>query len=200
MLEVVVSRYKEDIAWTSDIRKDAKITVYNKFFQESNPLSNVGREPHTYLYHIINNYDNLEDYTAFLQGHPFDHDPDILSKINNFNITISDNIMFFGPMGMERMNACVCDQRHPHGLPIYYFFDLLFGLKAGKYDHFNFFAGAQFVVHKNTIQNRPKKFYEFLMKFLSYDVHPIEGYIIERLWLYIMSKKILLSNKYLSFV
>ena len=31
-------------------------------------LDNVGRCDHTYLYHIINNYDNLTDITIFLPG------------------------------------------------------------------------------------------------------------------------------------
>jgi hypothetical protein len=31
-------------------------------------VNNVGRESHTYLYHIVHNYNNLADYTMFLPG------------------------------------------------------------------------------------------------------------------------------------
>ena len=32
------------------------------------PLPNVGRESHTYLTHIVTQYDDLSDYTIFFQG------------------------------------------------------------------------------------------------------------------------------------
>ena len=35
---------------------------------EALPLPNVGRESHTYLHHIVNNYDKLADWTVFSQA------------------------------------------------------------------------------------------------------------------------------------
>ncbi|MHC1752694.1 DUF3431 domain-containing protein [Humidesulfovibrio sp.] len=37
------------------------------------PLPNIGREAHTFLTHIINEYTDLPEWTAFLQGDPFAH-------------------------------------------------------------------------------------------------------------------------------
>ena len=34
----------------------------------SRPLPNVGRESHTYLHHIVSNYDSLADWTVFSQA------------------------------------------------------------------------------------------------------------------------------------
>jgi hypothetical protein len=74
---IVVARYNESIDWT----KSYNCIIYNKGDPIENtntttiPLPNVGREGHTYLHHIINHYDNLSDYTMFLQGNPFDHTP-----------------------------------------------------------------------------------------------------------------------------
>ena len=34
---------------------------------------NKGREAHSYLYHIIENYESLAGHVLFLQGSPFDH-------------------------------------------------------------------------------------------------------------------------------
>jgi hypothetical protein len=31
-------------------------------------LPNVGREGHSYLWHVVNNYDNLADWTVFSQA------------------------------------------------------------------------------------------------------------------------------------
>ena len=47
-------------------------------------LNNVGREGHTYYKYICDNYYNLEDYTIFLQGQPFDHSPNIISNLNKY--------------------------------------------------------------------------------------------------------------------
>ena len=37
------------------------------------PLPNIGREAHTFFTHIINEYADLPEWTAFLQGDPFAH-------------------------------------------------------------------------------------------------------------------------------
>jgi hypothetical protein len=73
--QIVMAHYNEDIEWSnkySEIRK-----IYSK---SPNPLDvehvklkNVGRESHTYFHHIIENYDNLADYTFFCQGNPYEH-------------------------------------------------------------------------------------------------------------------------------
>ena len=63
--EIVIARYNEDLSWLNKIDKNIKITIYNKGNNNINfpfiQLPNIGRESHTYLYHIINNYDNLAD-------------------------------------------------------------------------------------------------------------------------------------------
>lgn len=78
-IELVISRYNENLEWLKDepFSKYTQI-IYNKgsnedFFKSSRlkqniPLENVGVCVHTYLYHIINNYDNLADVTVFLPG------------------------------------------------------------------------------------------------------------------------------------
>jgi hypothetical protein len=84
-MEVVVARYNENITWVNKI-KNAKITIYNKGTHlppEYNEiiLPNIGRESHTYLTHVINNYDNLADITVFTQGDPFFHAPKFLELL-----------------------------------------------------------------------------------------------------------------------
>lgn len=90
----IFSRYNEDISWIynhSDIANNS--IVYNKgsILQEQNsntkiiPLSNNpvwGRESDTHLTHIINNYDNLDDYIIFSQADPFDHSPEFVEIVS----------------------------------------------------------------------------------------------------------------------
>ena len=78
-VEIVISRYNEDLEWLKDKPfNEYNTIIYNKgknedFYKAPSitkiiPLENVGREAHTYFYHIINNYDNLADLTVFLPG------------------------------------------------------------------------------------------------------------------------------------
>jgi hypothetical protein len=88
--EIVVARYNENLDWLKKIKKskDLKITVYNKGQDDIDlpfiKLPNIGRESHTYLYHIINNYDNLADQTIFCQGDSIFHSPGFLDLINKY--------------------------------------------------------------------------------------------------------------------
>jgi hypothetical protein len=76
---IVVARYNENLEWMKEMPFEGhEYIVYkkgpNKDFYRSEhlknvvDLDNVGREGHTYLYHIIHNYDNLADVTVFLPG------------------------------------------------------------------------------------------------------------------------------------
>lgn len=79
--EVVVARYKENVDWIKSYFPYQKVTLYNKgpadIAAGENvtviPLKNVGRESHTYLYHIVYQYRNLKKKIIFLQGNPMDH-------------------------------------------------------------------------------------------------------------------------------
>lgn len=77
-MDVIISRYNEDLKWTTEgIFNQFKYIVYNKGdndnFEKSNViqiinLPNVGRNTHTYLHHIITNYNHLNDIIVFLPG------------------------------------------------------------------------------------------------------------------------------------
>jgi hypothetical protein len=92
-LTVVVARYNEDVNWAfayNDI-----VTLYNKGdrihdlnFDTIINIENIGREGHTYLHHIIENYNKLSSRVAFLQGDPFPHNETVLFGIDNYNHTL----------------------------------------------------------------------------------------------------------------
>jgi len=78
-MQLVISRYNEDLKWLIEEPFLNYVNIiYNKgdnnnFVQTDKTLrveklENVGKCDHTYLYHIINNYDNLAKVTIFLPG------------------------------------------------------------------------------------------------------------------------------------
>lgn len=77
-VEIVVSRYNEDLSWINEYPfNQFEYIVYNKgdndIFEKNNVkkivnLPNIGRCDHTYLYHIIENYNNLSNIVVFFTG------------------------------------------------------------------------------------------------------------------------------------
>ena len=83
--EIVIARYNENLDWVNKLDPSIKVTIYNKGLNDINfpfiTLPNVGRETHTYLYHIIHNYKSLADQTIFCQGNTISHSPDFLKLL-----------------------------------------------------------------------------------------------------------------------
>ena len=94
--EIVIARYNEDLSWLKKIPKNIKIIIYNKGLDDIVKipgvkydiikLPNIGRESHTYLYHIINNYDNLANKTILCQGDSIFHSPGFLDLLKNVKL------------------------------------------------------------------------------------------------------------------
>jgi hypothetical protein len=67
-IHMVLARYNEDISFLKTYYFSST-TIYNKGpsrIDNAKSLPNVGKCDHTYLNHIINNYDRLDDVTVFL--------------------------------------------------------------------------------------------------------------------------------------
>ena len=77
-VEIVISRYNEKLEWLNeDPFNKFEYIIYNKGdndnFVKTNvkniiKLPNIGRCDHTYLYHIVNNYNNLSNIIVFFTG------------------------------------------------------------------------------------------------------------------------------------
>jgi len=75
-IEIVIASYGEDLTWLTEFSKFT--TIYEKKESNSNStlpitskrviLPNVGRESHSYLYHIVHTYHNLANVTVFSQA------------------------------------------------------------------------------------------------------------------------------------
>jgi hypothetical protein len=184
---IVVARYNEVIDWTKQFQN---VIIYNKGEKLNNGynevfLNNVGREGHTYYKYICDNYDNLSDYTIFLQGRPFDHSPNIISNLNKYinNENLSIDFEFLSEqihnssLDLECRRYWQCKNIHKN-------WQRVFGVSNGN-QKCVFGAGAQFIVSKNKILKNKKEFYENIVKMLEYAIDPLEGYDIERFHKYI---------------
>jgi Protein of unknown function (DUF3431) len=184
-MNIVVARYNEDVEWTKQFKN---VIIYNKgeplpdSYETVIPLKNVGREGHTYYQYIYENYDNLAEYTVFLQGNPFDHSPNIIDQVEEFQSKkdLNVNFLFLTKLILTiTLDHC---PYHPGPLPISDVYEKLFDIKRkdSKIIRFKFGAGAQFIVSKATILKRPRSFYLKIIELLNYDKNPIEGFVIER--------------------
>jgi hypothetical protein len=105
-VEIVVARYNENLFWLNEFPfNQFEYIVYNKGdndnFVKTNvkeiiKLPNVGRCDHTYLYHIVSNYNNLSNIVVFFPGcidmeNKKEKAKDILNRI----INSSYNTAFF---------------------------------------------------------------------------------------------------------
>ena len=177
---IIVARYNENIKWTEQFSNVIVYNKGNKLNEDYNEivLPNVGREGHTYYKYIYDNYENLGDYTIFLQGNPFDHSPNIISNLNNYvnNKELSIDFEFLS----ERVLNCNLKGCPYHrGLPLIETYEKLFG-ERNENMNFIFGAGAQIIVSKKKILQRPKEFYLKIVEMLDKNINPIEGFVIER--------------------
>ena len=191
--ELVVARFGEDLHWLQSLR-GWKITVYNKgepVAPDFLPggcaqiaLENWGREAGTYLHHIVERYDRLAPLTAFVQGWPFDHNPEAVTELNLglFGRPFSFFSIHAHGGGLREYGSvieCQRDGSPQHGgLAIPQMADRHGIARAG--DGWSFSPGAQFVVSREAIRSHPREFYSSL---LEEGRDPSFGYILERLWL-----------------
>ena len=195
-MKIIVARYNEDITWTKLF--SSNVLIYNKGQRLDEPnvinLNNVGREGHTYFHHIYNNYDNLDDYLVFVQGKPFDHSPNIIKSLLNFqkqinknhkNLNQNQNQIGFRYLSEKIIKANLFYCPHHPGLPLEKTFKELFPeivLNENNIANhkFCFGSGAQFIVSKSRIKQRPREFYLKIVQMLEKEPNPIEGFVIER--------------------
>jgi len=151
----VVSRYNEDINWVKKI--SYKYVLYNKGPDDIlsdikyKKLPNVGREAHTYLTYLVDNYNSLPDYVGFLQGDPFPHSIFMGHRLSKFK-------------GEDFYPLCPNTKYKEDARP---YIDMIerstakyFGIvrPAGEFPF-----GAQFIISKNKILKHSLREYEFLL-------------------------------------
>jgi len=193
--QIIVARYNENINWL--LKYKDLTTIYNKgplnipkIFNIIN-LPNFGREGHTYLYHIISNYDNLADKTLFIQAKIDDHqtffiedyfknDCEFIGKNSRLNINeLKKEINHGKKWKIEKESGAM---RPSIYTPYKWLVDLI-GIEIKDLENdFDVIWGANFSVSKNLIHKKPKIFYQNILRYLDYHKNPEEGHFLERCW------------------
>jgi hypothetical protein len=195
---VVIARYAESMTWLPGSWKlNHRVYIYNKGTDDIDhwrsiqyeAISNVGRESHTYLYHIVKQYHDLTDVVYFTQANPFDHAPYFINCVDS-NVGMIKPFTMLGKSihSIRNHNVTKYEQQFP-GMQDGFnrTFAALFGTDKAQVPVISFTPGAIISVHRQTILSRPKKFYEDAMTLLTNDCNPIEGHSFERLWALIFS-------------
>lgn len=204
---LIIARYNEDLNWLKDWIKLFDIIVYNKGQDDidklfySVKLPNIGREAHTYLYHIVENYDNLGDNNVFLQGTIDNLGPNVYLNLNLYLETLKTSNYCANSIGhvcgpyyndIDFMaDPMYRDQVKSNFLRIS---DIKFKDYILKY--FNYLPPCIpmsmkgcFGVTKKAIQARPKQFYVDLLNSIP-EYHTVEeAHFLERLWAFMFLEK-----------
>ena len=208
---VIVARYKENLDWVEQLDK-SNVVIYNK---SDEPLENaitrpnIGRDPETFLYHIIQNYDNLPEYLIFLQGDPFSHFVNDVT-VDKYNLQSKIDELVNSNINVSPLFRNIYLENHKTypSLKTLEYFSLIF--KSESNGVLSFSAGCQYIVSKKNIVNRPKKFYEKLYDMVikskiietkqahygdyNFDCNEISVWCLERLLLYVFTDTIELSD------
>ena len=186
--QLVLARYEESLDWVIENDLLHKTKIYNKGsdlpskFTNVTKLSNVGREAHTYLHHIIFNYDKLADFTYFCQGNPFDHSLKFVEKFNNLDI---NNFTYLGDFSHKIYKNYLHDESvYDKSLPLV---ASTLNLTSFLPNVYEFKSGAIFAVPKKNILDRPLAYYEEAISFVDSDISPPAAHAFERLWEFIFS-------------
>lgn len=209
--EIVIARYNETLEWVHDHPfQHYDYIVYNKSdnrnFEITSKctniiqLPNVGREPHTYLYHIIQNYDNLKDITIFLSGsidspNKYDRAKRLMLEIPTSQSSVLSG--FFQSTTILRglggfyvdEYACTNERNrvsHPESKiqvsklrPYGYWYVSTFG----DNEHSRFATyNSMFAIRKTDILQHPKSYYEKLIRQIDNHSNPEESHYFERSW------------------
>ena len=211
---IIISRYKENIDWIKKLNPNFQIIIYNKGDHitaqrnwEIINLPNVGRESHTWLYHIYNNFFVLNSYNIFLQGRIDDLGCMAYQDLSKYLINldkkgfVASRLGIITPLHWKDNFSIYKDSRYKK--------DWFEGNISKSEMNFREFSkklfndipyifptsyGGCFAVTKNAIQQNNQEFYFELLSILSKNKNPMEGHYMERLWCYIFTKNKPLFN------
>lgn len=211
-IEIIVSRYNEDLEWLNDkLIEGLPVTIYNKgknddfnkipLLKKQITLDNVGVCVHTYLYYIIENYENLPDVTIFLPGSCMDDHKKELTTKTIIKTKETKNSVFYvagihtNPISEELYDFTIdnysldnqknksvnsdtllipCDIR-----PFGKWYKTVFPNLDVNYVNYK----GIFSVSKEHILNRSKKSYEELIKFVNKNKNEESAHYFERAFL-----------------
>ena len=188
--QLVVSHYEQNLSWVSTATDFLDIVVYDKSEKDTGllKLENLGREPHTYIHHILENYNSLADWTIFAQDNPFEH-VDNWMDILFGDQTVWDQhaalkqkgTYFFSKLGILQSDQTGSPDHI--GLPMLEVWNATFKQECPS--SISFAPSCHCIVHRDIILARPTTFYENIKQILESNYH--SPWVFERYLSYIFN-------------
>jgi hypothetical protein len=194
--DLIVARYNEDISWIKSNYDN--VFVYNKgqdnLMTNFNlkKLNNVGRESQTYLYHIVQNYNNLNKINIFTQGAILDHGMNESVLFNyyieaiKYGASLNKN---FYPEWVEKFGGYKNFRIDEHaGKKVskskYSLYEWKKNFNISDDDQpFKWYQKAVFAISKDSIHTRDLQFYQNLLNDPELNqLDPEIGHYYERSW------------------
>jgi hypothetical protein len=215
--KIVVARYNEDINWLK--KQMSNCIIYNKGkklnIQNEIMLPNIGRESHTYLNYIIENYKKLPDIVIFTQANISDHvkDPDKINYLRKLKVQARkfnksrerDSYNILNPIQYRKDGSRIGNEWSPYWnlntfnrdgnyflennyknkKPIIFIEWFYKNIKPVYQCPFKIYSYGLFAVKKELILKHPIEYYKTLIEQVNHHINPTEGHFFERSWYYI---------------
>ena len=196
---IVISTYKKPIPYADRLRqKGFEVRAYTKENPDSpyNVPKNVGQDATAYLKYIIDNYENLPEYSIMTHDHEYSHHQDgnivdsIIAQIGNeapyYNFNIVNRGAEFYNGETTQFIKWYNEFLEPYLGPLKQYGEFVLNQKLN----------GQFLVHKSLITANPKKMYVniydwFMNKNIDWFISSI---ILEIYWILIWRQIPPLSN------
>lgn len=179
-LVVLTSHYSENLFWLKNIKYPFLISSKLEKEKTLYVSINKGNEAMAYLDYIVRFYDCLPEYTLFCHGHYIDwHQRNPIDKIIN-SIKLDRQYININDLGVDDRHD-KCSNKYYKNLKLVWnelFLDTLGPMADRYYDK----CCAQFVVHRDRIRLRPKKFYQRLIDYIINKDNGEIGYLLEYIW------------------
>ena len=204
-ITLVVSRFNENLEWLKEAPfNEYPVVIYNKGSNDNFTktdkvrkvinLPNVGREAHTYLYHVISHYDTLDDITFFVPGSADLWYKQIKAKhvIKNAN-KLNDSVYYCEPgynvQNQYNFSLDSYETTHKSNKTTNNTFLLSSMRPFGKWYEQNI-DGEQdcvgyhaiFAASKKDIIKNPIEYYKNLIKYCETHPNPEVSHYLERTW------------------
>jgi dTDP-4-dehydrorhamnose reductase len=191
--EVVISAYNRDYSWIKKLNKDIKKSIYRKgdllLDGEIKIEPNVGRDVHTFFYHLYHRYDNLSDLTYFSQDYYEDHvnnylelmNGDINMLNNNAIEKIENSCWFFNTQFKMAIDCNNFGNPHDSNLNLKNLWDKIFNIDSPNI--YRFTPAGHFVITKEHARKIPRDIYKKILDILEteyrspWEVERLEPYI-----------------------
>jgi len=204
---LIISRYNENLEWLKEEPFNKyPIIIYNKGPNEdyykpdklikTENIKNVGRCDHTYLYYIINNYNNLYNINIFLPGSAnmktkMPHCKKLFENIEKNNKAVflcnkaSFNDLYNFELDKWKASSSENNIINPEEK-----LELSQIRQFGKWFEHNFknvelnyiTYGGMFSISNEDIVQHPTEYYKNLIKYLENSSNPEVGHYFERSW------------------